>query len=109
MATQTANQKLQGLLNSTEGLRANSGRDDYGRTVWDYSITERTPEGKYVRSDHAVVVNMPRTWIEAKGTKYMVNTAPGHYATGEVRDFTGRADAHLFAVEELLARFNGGK
>jgi hypothetical protein len=108
MATKTASkaQELKGLLEGTKGLTNYSSRDDYGRTCYDFTLTVRDEAGKYVSSDTVALVNLPKAWIEAKGTRYLVNTRPrGYHPTEEhVFYFENRTDAHLFAVQTLLAR-----
>lgn len=101
MATATASkaQTLKGLVEGTQGLYHSTHRDDYGRTVNEYSMVL---DG---RRDYLVVVNLPKSWTEKYDTKYMVNTAPARYNEGEVLNFANRTDAHLFAVKTLVARF----
>jgi hypothetical protein len=84
-------------------------RDKYGRGVTEYSIrvydeatkSPTNPHG-FLFSRVAVVVNLPKSWTEARDTKFLVNDWSAGIHEG-VTYHANRLDAHLTAVRAVVA------
>jgi hypothetical protein len=106
-------------MNKTQNLEAliakgnvykNTHRDQYGRTVTEYSIrvydeAKKSPTNPYgfVSSHVAVVVNLPKCSWERDGMKYLVNDwSVKGVGPDAVTYHEGRLDAHTTAVAAVI-------
>jgi hypothetical protein len=89
-------------------VRKEVNKDKYGRTVTTYSISQYDEAAKteanrtgFVASFHAVVVNMPKVYVEKTGLKYLVNDWSIQGRAG-VTEHADRLEAHTTAVAAVI-------